>query len=502
MSMRSTLPRQLYSAAQTRALDTRIIAAGVSGFELMRRAAGSVWEAIRERWPDMHRVTVLCGGGNNGGDGYLVARFAHEAGWPVQVFTLVDPEQLAGDAASARDAAQEVGVAILPWRRDAALAGVVVDAMLGTGLRGEVREPFRGAIRAANASGLPVVAVDIPSGLDADRGVVLGEAIRADLTVTFIAAKFGLFTGQGPDQVGELFYAPLDEVPVDAVPAMAERLDWSQWSGMLGKRPKGAHKGMFGHVLLIGGDHGMGGAIMLAAEAALRSGAGRVSVATRSEHMAPLLSRCPEIMVWPSQRADDVDDLLERADVVAVGPGLGRQEWGRSMLRKALGSGKPLVIDADALNEIAADHPQGRDLGAHCIITPHPAEAGRLLECSTRDIQADRYEAAKRLALRYGCVVVLKGVGSLVAGPPESTMPVSLCAAGNPGMATAGMGDVLTGLAASLLARRGDAGQAARLAVLVHAMAGDEAARDGEWGVLASDLIAPIKQILNARVEQ
>lgn len=498
--MRSTLPRQLYGAAQTRALDTRIIASGVAGFELMRRAAGAVWEAIREHWPDTHRLTVLCGGGNNGGDGYLVARFAHEAGWPVRVFTLVDLAQLAGDAATARMAAEEVGVEVLPWRRDAQLEGVVVDAMLGTGLRGEVREPFRGAIRAANASGLPLVAVDIPSGLDADRGVVLGDAIRADLTVTFIAAKFGLLTAQGPDQVGQLYYAPLAEVPVGAVLPIAERLDWSQWSGLLGLRPKGAHKGMFGHILLIGGDHGMGGAIMLAAETALRSGAGRVSVVTRGEHLAPLLSRCPEIMAHAAQDVDAVTDLLNAVDVIAIGPGMGRQVWGRSMLEAALGSGKPLVIDADALNEIAAAHPHGLELGPQCIITPHPAEAARLLGCTTADIQADRYQAVERLTQRYGCVAVLKGVGSLVAGPPDTGLPVSLCAAGNPGMATAGMGDVLTGLAASMLARTGDAGQAARLAVLVHAMAGDTAAGDGQWGMLASDLIAPIRQILNARV--
>ncbi|SDR81787.1 NAD(P)H-hydrate epimerase [Halopseudomonas xinjiangensis] len=496
--MRSTLPRQLYSAAQTRALDTRIIAGGVSGFELMRRAAGAVWEAIRERWPERHRLTVLCGGGNNGGDGYLVARFAHEAGWPVQVFTLVDRQRLTGDALTAREAAEEVGVHILPWRRDANLDGVLVDAMLGTGLNGDVREPYRGAIRAANASGLPLVAVDIPSGLDADRGVVLGDAIRADLTVTFIAAKFGLFTAEGPDQVGELFYAPLDEVPVESVPAMAERLDWSEWSGLLKSRPKAAHKGMFGHVLLVGGDHGMGGAIILAAEAALRSGAGRVSVATRPEHVASILTRCPEIMVHPAEDSEAIDDLLGRVDVVAIGPGLGRQAWGRSMLEKALGCGRPLVLDADALNEIAEAHPQAIELGRQCIITPHPAEAARLLGCTTSEVQADRHQAVTRLAKRYGCTAVLKGVGSLVAGPPDSGEPVALCSAGNPGMATAGMGDVLTGVAASLLARTSEAGTAARLAVLVHAMAGDAAAKEGEWGILASDLIRPVRQILNA----
>ena len=498
--MRSTLPRQLYSAAQSRALDTRISATGISGFELMRRAAGAVWEAIRERWPDTHRLTVLCGGGNNGGDGFLVARFAHEAGWPVQLFTLTDPAKLADDAAAARDAALEVGVEVLPWRRDTLLEGVVVDAMLGTGAHGEVREPFRGAIRAVNDSGLPVVAVDIPSGLDADRGVILGEAIRADLTITFIAAKFGLLTAQGPDQVGELQYAPLAEVPVESVPAMAERLEWAQWSRLLQARPRGAHKGLFGHVLLVGGDHGMGGAIILAAESALRSGAGRVSVATRGEHIAPLLARCPEIMVHPAESAEAIDDLLQRVDVVAVGPGMGRQPWGRAMLQRVLACGKPLVVDADALNEIAEAYPQGYGLGDRCIITPHPAEAARLLGTDTAAVQADRYQAVNELAQRYGCVALLKGVGSLVAGPPGAGLPVSLCAAGNPGMATAGMGDILTGVAAALLARTEDAGKAARLAALAHAMAGDMAAGQGEWGVLASDLLQPLKQILNARV--
>lgn len=494
--MRSTIPRELYSAAQIRALETRIIAAGVPGFELMRRAAGSVWEAIRERWPQRHALTVLCGGGNNAGDGYLVARFAHEAGWPVRVLALVDPGQLQGDAATALQAALEVGVDVSPWRTDSRLEGVVVDAMLGIGLKGDVREPFHGAINAANGSGLPLVAVDIPSGLDADRGVVLGSAIRADLTVTFIGIKFGLLTGQGPDQVGELVFASLDHTPAGSEPPLARRLDLAECSRWITKRPKAAHKGLFGHVLLVGGDHGMGGAIILAAQTALRSGAGRVSVATRSEHMSPLLARCPEVMVHPVDHADAIDALLERADVVVAGPGMGRQAWGRSLLDKVLQCDRPRVFDADALNEIAAAHPDGLDLGARCIITPHPAEAARLLGCSTAEVQADRHSAVQQLASRFGCEAVLKGVGSLVAGPGKD-IQVALCSAGNPGMATAGMGDLLTGLAGSLLAQLGDAGEAARLAVLVHAMAGDRAAVGGEHGILASDLIMPIKQILN-----
>ena len=498
MPMRPELPRHLYSAAATRELDARIIAAGTPGFELMQRAAAALWRELRRRWPEQRRLTVLCGSGNNAGDGYLVAQLAQRAGWQVTVLAVTPPERLQGDAAQAWLAARDAAVSIQSWPASLPQDGVLLDAMLGTGLRSAVREPFSSAIEAVNASGLPVVAVDLPSGLNADLGVVEGVAVRADLTVTFIALKPGLLTGEGPDRVGELCFAALAELPEPSVAPQMERLELDLCKQLLPLRPRAAHKGMFGHVLLIGGNQGMGGAIMLAAQTALRCGAGKVSVATRSEHVAPLLARCPEVMAHGVDDPAQLTPLLAQASVLVLGPGLGRDIWARQMLQLALRAELPQVLDADALNLIAAD-PASPCLGERSVITPHPAEAARLLGCTTAQVQADRPAAAQRLAERFGCAAVLKGVGSLVAGPGTARLP-GLCMYGNPGMASAGMGDVLSGLLGALLAQRLEAGAAARCGVLLHALAGDrEARQQGQLGMLAGDLIASIRYYLNLR---
>lgn len=499
MLMTGEWPSEVYSAAQTREIDSAIIAAGTSGFELMQRAAEALWTLTLARWPDLRSMTVLCGGGNNGGDGFLVARLALRAGWQVRVLTVFSTEALRGDAREAWQAALACGVDVQPWRPDSVLNGVVVDALLGTGLEGCVRAPFAAAIDMINASGLPVVAVDIPSGLHADTGVALGVAVQADMTVTFITLKPGLLTGQGPDRVGTLHYAALARLPAGSPAPVLERLVPEVWLGRLPSRPKAAHKGLFGHVLLIGGDHGMGGAIILAAEAALRSGAGRVSVATRPEHVSALLSRCPEVMALGVETAGQMTERVAAADVLVIGPGLGRSAWSRALLQLALEAGVSRVLDADALT-LLAERPAGSvTLGKSDVITPHPAEAARLLGCSTAEVQADRLHALQSLVERFGCAVVLKGVGSLVGGGDEKVQSPSICTSGCPAMATAGMGDVLSGLVAALLAQGMEAGAAARYAVLVHALAGEMAAGEDERGVLAGDLMMPIRHWLNVR---
>lgn len=496
--MRLDLPSLIYSAAATRELDAQIIAAGTPGFELMQRAAAAVWRELRRRWPEAGRLTVFCGGGNNGGDGYLVAWLAQRAGWQVQVLAVTAPQRLRGDAAQAWQAARDAGVDIDPWQGEPVRGGVIVDALLGTGLRAPVGEPFQGAIAAINASGLPVVAVDLPSGLDADRGIVAGCAVRADLTVTFIALKPGLLTGQGPDQAGELCLAALADLPPSPAAPILERLTLAQCRSWLPARPRAAHKGMFGHLLVIGGNRGMGGAIMLAAETALRCGAGKVSVATRSDHVPSILARCPEVMAHGVDDPAQLAALLKSATAVVLGPGLGTDSWAQQLLDQVLAYDAPRILDADALNLLAAA-PQPRPLGPATVITPHPAEAARLLGCATAAVQADRLAAARRLAERFGCTAVLKGVGSLVADPDPGALP-ALCSAGNPGMASAGMGDVLSGLVGALLAQHLGAGTAARYAVLLHALAGDRAAEQGgQLGLIASDLISSIRYYLNLR---
>lgn len=484
------LPDALYSAAQVRAIDVSLIAAGTPGFELMQRAARATWRALVRQWPTVSELSVVAGHGNNAGDGYLVALLARRAGWQVRVLAAGAPQRLQGDAARAHAEAVAEGVDVQAWSAQAELRGVVLDALLGTGVSGEVREPYASVIAAINASGLPVAAVDIPSGLCADTGRQLGAAVQADLTVTFIGLKVGLFTGDAADVVGELVFNDLHAAPelLNGVDISARRLNVSNLP-RLASRALTAHKGQFGHVLLIGGDRGVGGAILLSAQSALRSGAGMVSVATRSEHVPAALARIPEAMVLGTSSANQLMGLLEKVSVLVVGPGLGQAAWGRSLLSAAANAPLPQVWDADALNLLAE---QFASLPKDCVITPHPGEAARLLGISTPEVQADRPATAHALSKKYAAVVVLKGAGSLIASPDGR---LAVCHQGHPAMATAGLGDVLAGLIGALRAQGMSAFEAACLGVWLHANAGAQESKSGR-GLAASDLIPAIRQLL------
>ncbi|WP_313026234.1 NAD(P)H-hydrate dehydratase [Pseudomonas lopnurensis] len=488
--MTDSLPVALYTAAQVRELDARLIAAGTPGFELMQRSAHAAWRELRRRWPQAAALTVLAGRGNNAGDGYLVAALARRAGWQVAVLSVGDPQALQGDAARAFAEARDCGVRIEPWRADASLQGVLVDALLGTGISGEVREPYAGAIAAINESGLPVLAIDLPSGLCANTGRVLGQAVRAELSVTFIGLKLGLFTGEGPDRAGARVFDDLQADPqvVAQVESEAVRLDRPSLARVAPRSPV-AHKGSFGQVLVIGGDLGTGGAALLSAEAALRCGAGMVTLATRPEHVTASLVRRPEIMCHGVESTYGLTALVERADVLVVGPGLGQAPWGRSLLSLAAQRGVPQVWDADALNLLAGG---GVELPSGCVITPHPGEAARLLQCSAAEVQADRPAAVRELARRYACVALLKGAGTLIAEPDGR---LALCDRGHPAMASAGLGDVLAGVVGALLAQGLIPFDAACLAVWLHAAAGERLGSQGR-GLAASDLIPLIRQLL------
>ncbi|MGE8067401.1 NAD(P)H-hydrate dehydratase [Pseudomonas sp. NPDC089569] len=484
------LPDALYSAAQVRGLDASLIAAGTPGFELMQRAARATWRALVRQWPAAAELTVVAGHGNNAGDGYLVAVLAKRAGWSVQVLAAGDPQLLRGDAAAAHAEAVSEGVPIQAWSAQSGFSGIVLDALLGTGLTGEVREPYASVIAAINASALPVVAVDIPSGLCADTGRILGCAVHAQLTVTFIALKLGLFTGDAADVVGELVFNDLHADPqlVEGAPSRALRLAPGNLPRLAGRTPA-SHKGKFGHVLLIGGDRGLGGAILLSAQSALRSGAGMVTVATRNEHVPAALARIPEAMVLGTSSANQLVGLLHKASVLVAGPGLGQGAWGRSLLSVAASAPLPQVWDADALNVLAEERV---NLPAHCVITPHPGEAARLLGMTTAQVQADRPAAVHALSKKYTAVVVLKGAGSLIASPDGR---LAVCHQGHPAMAAAGLGDVLAGLIGALLAQGMASFDAACLAVWLHANAGEQQGKFGR-GLAASDLIPAIRQLL------
>ena len=491
-----SLPVPLYTSAQVRAMDRAAIAQlGLTGYALMERAGAATLRALRERWPAAGRITVVCGPGNNAGDGYVLARLARAAGCGVSVLAASPPERLRGAALEACAAWRAAGGTIEPFTAQAlADTEVLVDALLGTGLSGAVRPELAGVIAAINASGRSVLALDVPSGLDADRGLPLGAAVRAECTVTFVALKTGLLLGEGPEHCGALVFddlgltGRLTEVP----PASLERLVAADLEQALPSRARSAHKGDFGHVLIVGGGPGMPGAARLAGEACLRAGAGRVTVAVAPQNLAAVVSARAELMCVPLERPEAVRTLAERCDLVAVGPGLGQDAWAREAFEAALACGKPLVVDADALNLLAAGPRLAPPAG--WVLTPHPGEAARLLATSGAQIQEDRLGALEALLARYGGVVVLKGAGTLVGRPGAVT---AVCEHGNPGMASPGMGDVLTGLIAGIFAQCRDPWRAARAGVLAHALAGDAAARGGERGLLAGDLIEELRRCLN-----
>jgi NAD(P)H-hydrate epimerase len=499
----------LYRASGARALDRAAIdGLGIPGIELMERAGSAAFGALRRRWPDARRVMVLSGPGNNGGDGFVVARLAARAGLSPSLHLLGDTARVRGDAATALARWQAAGGAVAcAARLDAkALASacpdVVVDGLFGTGLARPLDGDAARLVSLLNArrgaGGGGRLALDIPSGLCADTGAVLGEAVRSDLTVSFIGLKQGLFTGRARDFCGEVLLAGLDLPPgaCAGVPVDAWRLTAPGVDGALGRRPRTAHKGRFGHVLVVGGDVGYAGAARLCAEAAARVGAGLVSVATRPAHVAALVGPCPELMVRGVEDAAALEPLLEAASVVAVGPGLGRGGWGTALLERILATDRPRVVDADALNVIAARADLRGRLGqAPCVVTPHPGEAARLLGSGVAAVEADRFAAVAGLARGLCCTVLLKGAGTLVQGPDG--LPLVLDG-GNPGMATGGMGDVLTGVLAGLLAQGLAAERAAAVAGLVHGAAADTAAQEGgERGLLASDLLPHLRRLVN-----
>lgn len=525
------LPKSLYRAAQVRQLDSLAIKEfGCSGFGLMQFAANVTFQALLERWPHTRFLRVFVGGGNNAGDGFLCAALAKERAIPCEVIVVGDLAKLGLDAISAYQKAQSLNVEMIEFdeflKRPTSPQEhvVVVDALLGTGLDRPVTGKFAAAIESLNASSIPVVAIDIPSGLSADSGMPMGAAVEADITVTFIGLKQGMLTGRGRDYCGEILFHDLNipeqvyssaQAPVSSV----QRIDINFATRYLLPRKASSHKGSNGHVVVVGGDTGFGGAAILCAEAALRGGAGLVSVISRSIHRPAALARCPELM-WhgtedfAESEADHssaeslidakISVLLGRATVIIVGPGLGQSRWALKLFNQVLSRSRaastPLVIDADALHLLNDRRQANGACYGNWVLTPHPGEAAAMLGKTVPDIQRDRFESIRKLAEIYGGSCLLKGSGSLIAhGSNPST--IELCSEGNPGMGSGGMGDLLAGLIAALVSQGIALDKSLSCAVCIHGEAADLATESaGERGLVASDLLPWLRQLVNPSI--
>jgi len=497
---------RLVGAAEMRAIDRAAIdGMGIPARTLLARAGDAVAREAAALIGSGGRALVVCGAGNNGGDGYVAARLLHQRFTPVAVVALVAQAALSGDAAAERAAAAAAGVPIADAvLGDEGIAGrpgdVVVDALLGTGLSRPPEGRFARAIAgiaAARAAGARVLAVDVPSGLSADTGRPLGPCVQADRTVTFAFHKRGLVLHPGAELAGGVVVADIG-IPAAAagrVATEAELLELPAARALVPPRRADAHKGDAGRVLVVAGSPGKSGAAHLALLGALRGGAGLVTLAARPEVVGPALAGRPEAMSMPLHGAGplgmaELQPLLEAArgmDALVIGPGIPRGPETGPLLRALLAAAQvPAVLDADALNALA-ETPQGpAALGVPVILTPHPGEMARLCGMSGAEVQADRVGLARARAEAWGAVVVLKGARTVVAEPGR---PAAIIPTGNPGMATGGSGDVLAGLTGALLAGRLTAGDAARAAAWVHGRAGDLAAeRMGQRGLLAGDL--------------
>ncbi|MGD1454084.1 NAD(P)H-hydrate dehydratase [Vibrio harveyi] len=503
------LALKLYTAEQVR--NGEVMAAqlaGVSMYSLMQRAGMAVYERFLHLYPRARNVLVVCGKGNNGGDGYVFATLAKQAQLNVRVFQLGDPLTLKGDALRAFEdwqASDGENSAWDDWHTALLEADVIIDGMLGTGLMGEVRADSRRYIEQINQVHCPVIAIDVPSGLSADTGAVLGEAIRADHTVTFIGVKQGLCTGQARDYVGDLHFSGLGvNVEFESIEEeSALGIDHQIIGRLLPERKATAHKGDNGKLLCVGGNQGMAGAIRLCASAAARAGAGLTAAITYPSSLLPLQVGAPEIMsrgITLDELKDTDNELVKRsrwADVLVFGPGFGQDEWAHQAYQFLSQKNKLKVVDADGLNILAMLN-QRNDVvflrDEQRVMTPHPGEAARLLHVSTKEVEQDRFAAARQLHERYGGVIVLKGAGTLI----YDGVRMYVCLAGNPGMASGGMGDVLSGVIAALLAKGLPIAVAARLGVILHSHAADiNVQQSGEVGLLASDVIESLRCAIN-----
>lgn len=493
------LPQIAYAAEQVQQHEAEVASiCGIAMFDLMKQAGQAVYQVIGDVYPNASRILIFTGAGNNAGDGYIVADLALMDNFQVTVVALKDPEYLKGDAKRAYELFSRHQQAPMSWnafiKSSAADYDVIIDAILGTGFTGALKESLSEACAWANQQhSIPVVAVDVPTGVNANSSQVSEHAILADFTVSFIALKQGLLTGLAKEHVGQLLFAGLniDRAFSNTIPTAVTFKSLPILQGAFAKRSLSAYKNQLGHVLCIGGNLGMAGAIRLSAEAALRSGAGLVSVVTHPENCAQVQQGRYELMVHGVVLPNEVSHLIAKASVIVIGPGLGQDEWSLALFKMVLNEASvPLVIDADGLNLLASQPSISLPKGS--VLTPHQGEMKRLLNATKNNLSGDRFACVRTLANEYQAVALYKGPGTLVCEQDR----ININQTGSAALASAGMGDVLSGIIAGLIAQKMNAFDATQLAVAIHGAAAQNIEHLGARGLLASDLFPEIRRLV------
>ena len=500
---------KLYTASETRKIDNLAIKEkGVSGYSLMQMAAEFTLDVILREFSPVEELIIFCSKGKNSGDGFLLGSFAKEFGLEVTIVMSNTSNVLKGVSRKAFEEMKDAKVKIISTKSVEKLKvsnkAVIVDALIGTGLKGNLRKNIKESILALNKLGvkLPVLSLDIPSGVNPDTGDADDIAVYADITATFVAQKRGCFTSVGKKFSGEIIYSDL-EIPKNLfskITSTSYVVDYEDSISKVVYREQDAHKGHFGNVVIVGGDRGLGGAGLLSSRAAVYSGAGLTSLVTRPEHVSASLVSCPEVMVKGVDSGQDIEEHLVKPDVIAIGPGLGQSAWSEHMIQRVFWEAEKrdvsVIMDADALN-LLTKLKLSSNLPKRLILTPHPGEAARLLNTSVAVIESNRFSAAAKIQKKFNATVVLKGSGTVICHKSGGTQKWGICDSGNPGMATGGMGDVLTGIIAGLLAQGLTLKEAAEAGVDLHAKAADQASLEfGEAGLTSNDVINELRYLL------
>lgn len=517
----------VYSAQQVLENEAQVAQGqGIALYDLMKCAGAAVFKALLAQWPKCKSILVVAGKGNNGGDGFVVALLAHQASLQVNVQITCSINQLAGDAVLAYQAMLSAGMSDDIYHGTSSGEGIgkniiafngdiIVDALFGIGFKGQLSPIMQNLLRDINQHTAPVISIDVPSGLCATSGNVIGDVIEkqaviAQLTITFIVYKQGLLTGQAANFVGKLQLASLG-LNKAFIKQVSSSVFYQRQhnSEQLPRRLASSHKGDSGLLLTIGGGIGMPGAIRLTSEAALRCGAGMVAVCCAQENQSKVFYGRPELMLAPCT-ADELigSSIFDKAQVFVIGPGLGLDNRAQLLLnlllKASINDNSSMVIDADALTLLSENIRDGfveldkfSNKTSQWILSPHPKEAASLLACSVAEIEADRFAAVRAIANKYGVICLLKGAGTLISDGTKVTINSS----GNAGMASGGMGDVLSGIIAALVMQIPDNYKATCTAAYIHGAAADIiVSQRGQLGVLASDLFLPLQQLVNGKL--